>query len=169
MKNVLVVRNVAQAALFECELKGQLSDGAWENTAPHDHWKPWADAEVRVAAAARAGCFTELGRSDYEGLGRNFYARKDSYNFARKDLLDVVGGRMLGYARVARALGLEAAKKIDEVGGLWGSDTTPVLGPATNGVDRSAVEAALANEAYGMRELRQDLRDLGKIIKMRVA
>jgi hypothetical protein len=44
----LLLRNNDQVALFKEELVGQLSDGAWENTTPHNHWKGWSDAELGV-------------------------------------------------------------------------------------------------------------------------
>jgi hypothetical protein len=37
-------------ALFEHEILGQLSDGAWENTYPYDHWKFWNNLEVEEGA-----------------------------------------------------------------------------------------------------------------------
>lgn len=80
----LAVRNLAQKVLMEDELQGQISDGMWENATPHDHWKPWCDAEVVV---------------DPANLGRNFHARKDNYNFLAKDLLEVVADRMIESVR----------------------------------------------------------------------
>lgn len=81
MTNTLYVANEAQKVLFDSELSGQISDGHWENASPHDHWKPWADAEVVVAP-------------DHQ-LGRTFYARKSNYNFLAADLLEVVADRMI--------------------------------------------------------------------------
>lgn len=75
----LVVRNKAQKILFDEELSGQISDGQWENSTPHGHWEPWCDAEVVVG----------------ENVGRTFYARRDSYNFLNKELLEIVGDRMV--------------------------------------------------------------------------
>lgn len=46
----LFLRNNDQVALFKEELVGQLSDGAWENSSPYDHWKGWSDAELGVDA-----------------------------------------------------------------------------------------------------------------------
>jgi hypothetical protein len=77
--NILAVRNESQRRLFEDELKGQLSDGMWENVAG-DHWIAWCDATVVV---------------DPDNVGRNFYARKDNYNFNSSALLDCIGDRML--------------------------------------------------------------------------
>ena len=39
----------ALLALWEHEIAGQLSDGAWENTAPHNHWRFWSDIEKSVS------------------------------------------------------------------------------------------------------------------------
>jgi hypothetical protein len=75
----LNVRNEAQKVLME-ELDGQISDGMWENARPMDHWIVWCDAEVVV---------------DPTNVGRDFYAMKDNYNLTSKDLLDVVGDRMI--------------------------------------------------------------------------
>lgn len=85
MANILRVRNLAQKVLWEEELSGQISDGHWENASPHDHWEAWCRAKVVV---------------DPEHVGRNFYARRESYNFSAKELLDVVGDRMLEAVRV---------------------------------------------------------------------
>jgi hypothetical protein len=76
----LAVRNEAQRILFEDELKGQLSDGRWENSRPYGHWECWADATVVV---------------DPDNVGRDFYARRDGYCLTERDLLDAVGERML--------------------------------------------------------------------------
>ncbi len=79
------LRTETQRALFVKELKGQMSDGYWENSRPYDHWKPWCSAKVRV------------GRH----VGRNFRIRKDNYAFDSRQLLDCVGDRMLKIARRA--------------------------------------------------------------------
>lgn len=76
----LNVRNRAQQLLFEGELKGQLSDGRWENSRPDNHWEPWCNATVVV---------------NVENVGRNFYARRDGYCFTEKALLEIIGDRML--------------------------------------------------------------------------
>lgn len=95
MTRTVTFATAVQAALFECEMKGQLSDGTWENTYPHDHWKAWCDAQVQV------------GRE----VGVDFYAIKDNYNFTRPDMLECIGNRMLNIARYAAKYGYEAAQK----------------------------------------------------------
>jgi hypothetical protein len=155
--NTLTVRTVTQAALFECELKGQLSDGAWENTAPHDHWECWSDATVVVGS----------------NIGRDFWARKTSYNFARKDLLDVVSARMIGYARIAKGLGLPVAMALTHAVGddftidwstSWNKDREAAV--VALGYTAGSVDRALGDSTYDMKELRADLRELNKTIKI---
>jgi hypothetical protein len=82
-KNTVRVRNHAQAVLLKDELLGQISDGHWENT-PGTGWEQWCNAEVEV---------------DPANVGRNFYARKDNFNLSAKQLLDVVGDRMIESVR----------------------------------------------------------------------
>lgn len=86
MKTTLNFRNTVQAALFECELSGQISDGNWENSRPYDHWKFLNDLQVGV---------------NPENLGRNFYSVKKSYNFNDGELFKVVGDRMINIANMA--------------------------------------------------------------------
>lgn len=74
------VANQAQKWLLKDELQGQISDGKWENSGPSDHWQDWSGARVVV---------------DPKNLGRNFSPVKDNYQLNAKDLLDVVGDRMV--------------------------------------------------------------------------
>lgn len=83
----LRVATRAQKVLFEEELVGQFSDGKWENLEQKDwenggqaHWMIWSDAQVIL---------------DPSNVGRNFRAGKDNYQINAKDLLDVVGDRMV--------------------------------------------------------------------------
>lgn len=83
----IVWRNLAQAVLFEQELKGQISDGNWENSSPEYHWHRMCDALSEVSTT-----------EDGSDCGPNF-APVRRYNFNDKDLLEVVGDRMLEYVR----------------------------------------------------------------------
>ncbi|MBC7866240.1 MAG: hypothetical protein H7X88_01790 [Gloeobacteraceae cyanobacterium ES-bin-316] len=85
MANQINFRNVVQAGLFKCEISGQISDGMWENTKPHDHWKIWCDANVNVNPSQ---------------VGRNFYPIKDNYNLTANDMLSVIGDRMINIANM---------------------------------------------------------------------
>lgn len=112
MTKVLRVRNAAQKAMWDEELSGQISDGRWENSRPDGHWVPWCEATVVV---------------DPEHVGRDFDVRRDGYCFTEKELLSIVGERMLGYVR-----------------------------------------AATGDASYSDKDMLRDLRDLRKILKLRV-
>lgn len=88
---ILKVANFTQKILFDWELCGQISDGYWENTRPFNHWRVWCSAEIVVA-------------DNPKEIGRNFWPEKQNYNFAAPELLEVVGERMLKYAKLALAL-----------------------------------------------------------------
>ncbi len=168
MTKTLTVQNVEQAACF-LELDGQISDGFWENAKPYDHYKPWTSCEVVVAASATM---------DDARLGRNFYAQKDNYNFTAPELLSVVGRRMLGVVRIARAFGIAMAEtfehRVDCSDGKidWtdmtnlraATDWAETLG--VNSIEvKNRIDAALVDETYGMRELKSDLIRLKAIVK----
>jgi len=168
----ITVRNVAQAALLEMELKGQISDGHWENARPYDHWEVWCRAAVAVDATA---------------VGRDFHARRCNYNLLAPELLAVVGGRMMRYARLATQFGLERAKEIADLLDMEGrlyeilyleklaneerSHSTPGTYWAgklkqRRSIDATRVNYVLENESlYDVVNLRQDLRDLKKIFR----
>lgn len=126
--NLLVVRNVAQKALFEEELQGQLSDGYWENTKPHDHWEPWCRCTVLVDENVGRNFDWYKGKRYDRRTGRDYPVSrplKSNYNFANSMLLEAVGDRMLEIAR-----------------------------------------KATGSQSYSMTDLRRDLKDLNKIIKL---
>ena len=77
MSNQIRVATKSQAILMELELKGQVSDGYWENSYPHDY-KPVCSAEVIV---------------DPDNVGINFTPSR-AYNFASPKLIEYVGDRM---------------------------------------------------------------------------
>jgi len=80
--NEIKFRNQAQVILYEEELKGQISDGNWENSRPHNHWRVMCDAVASVG----------------EPLGCNFKPLRD-YDFDDEELVEDVGYRMLEYVR----------------------------------------------------------------------
>jgi hypothetical protein len=78
--------NKVQAALFQFELLGQISDGYWENSKPGDHWQVFTRVEVVV---------------DPANPGMTGIWTKRKYNFAAPMLVDVVGDRMVNIANLA--------------------------------------------------------------------
>jgi len=162
-------RNRNQVVLFEAELKGQISDGQWENAGPRNHYKAPCLAVAFVA-------------SNEEEIGRNFFAR--AYNFSNSDLLEVVGERMINQVKMAQAfphvpinqlldvetnvretiLGLERYSfgtagtyykdKLDKYKTLFGVTTTESL--------ISLLEEKMSAVNYTMKDLRRDLNDMKK-------
>lgn len=69
-------------ALWNGELRGQFSDGMWENSRPHDHWMFWCRLDVRLGAVPKTIRSKQC-----------FGTSKTRYAFER--LLPIVGDRML--------------------------------------------------------------------------
>jgi hypothetical protein len=79
----------SQATLYNCELTGQFSDGAWENSGPRDHWRFWGDLEG--VHKTPTGIYIYPGK-----YGRKV---KDGYNLT--SLIQYVGARMVTIARLS--------------------------------------------------------------------
>lgn len=161
----LVVRNLAQRVLFEEELKGQLSDGHWENSLPSDHWEQWCAADVVVAKAG-------------EPVGRDFHVRRESYGFTRRELLDVVAYRMLHYVRVALSIGYPLVDPTEAsfssvvdyamVGGVLPPYAGDIELSVIASVGRDRIRhAAHDDDVYTYDDMLKDLADLQRIIKVR--
>ena len=181
LNKAIYFRNAVQAALYECELSGQMSDGYWENR----RGRAWEDFSGAVA------------RVDPNNVGRNFYAATTGWAFDAKPMLDVIGKRMLGYARIAHAYGFETAKRfkhmIDCEGKLeyradsLSSSETPYVRARLAEQQAACVKAGVCFEAimsvlavgwpgpfvpigtgscYEMKDLKADLRDMKTIVKM---
>lgn len=99
----LRVATKAQKILMEEHIKGQLSDGMWENTKPYDHWKSWTEATVIV---------------DPKNLGKNFYAMKDGYRLNSSELVSIVGGEMVDSVRAAGVGNYDEKKLRNDLAGL---------------------------------------------------
>lgn len=181
-KGTFTVASLSQKNLFACEIVGQLSDGAWENTKPYDHWEPWADADVKVGS----------------NIGRTFSVKKDGYNLG--SLLDYVGDRMLGLGAAGMA-GWDLAHWSDEqytveyffsAGSLAATERMCITEDFNQHFDKFAekygkdswgkkyVDAAQKNKKkledtwnairsgrYGIRQLKSDLTTISKAMKIR--
>jgi hypothetical protein len=156
--NVLKVGNEVQKALFEMEIVGQLSDGRWENSKPHDHWEPWSNCEVTVDRA----------------FGRNFYAPKDNYNLTESSLLEIIGDRMVAFARLTIAFGIERAKKYEallDIDGKWRDIPTyegqyyDDVRKALEGENLDAIRSTVEHGNYNRHDLKRDLRALKDAMK----
>ena len=87
---VCYVRNIAQKVLMDFELKGQFSDGHWENS--RQDWKLWCDTDFIVSTDGKLGT---VGIGDWK-------KRRARYNLSAKSLLEVVGDRMMAAVRVCQ-------------------------------------------------------------------
>lgn len=170
------VANLAQLILLECELKGQISDGKWENARPYEHWRPPCRAEVTVA---------EPG----EKVGINFTSKP--YNFVDKELLEIVGDRMINAVKFHTAYpnistnnhwdfsfnGPTAQKlTIDVIGWLKSTDdyyqkkakkVMEALKVSTTGELVMAMQK-VDQVQYTMKDLKKDLKELKVIFKTRL-
>lgn len=187
--NTITFRNEAQATLFEHELKGQISDGHWENFEgpehrdyynkdlcdygdrglcvdceedenPYwDHWKPWCDADVLVG----------------KDVGRDFDAIYDRYELGDLDLLSVVGDRMVKYVRIAKIYGFHSVEDLQLLLDLNGNfrDAPKDKGKYWDkvreihaSVDEDMFKSYIDSEKlYSWKELVIDLVDMKKIIR----
>lgn len=86
MQKTIKFQTEAQVILFKCELLGQISDGFWENSAPYDHYRAFSDIDVKTDVQ----------------VGKNFFTKR-KYNFANKELVDIVGDRMIASVRFFQA------------------------------------------------------------------
>jgi hypothetical protein len=83
-QDIINFSNMRQKVLFDNELVGQISDGMWENSTPHNHWEQICRAKTIV--------------DDSRLPGINFRLKR-RYNFASKELFDCVGQRMKFYVK----------------------------------------------------------------------
>ena len=160
----LAFRNDVQVALFVHELQGQLSDGKWENTRNTEPF--WRHLDNVIC--------------DPKNVGRDFACRRDNFNFADADLVEVIGDRMLNIARTARFLGSKMNDSIWqnmfwlEEGAFstyWLENRLPKLKVEHPEIDWDKmvtdITIAVNDQTYGYKHLLKDLIDMRKIIKIR--
>lgn len=162
--STLAFATLSQVLLWNLELAGQISDGHWENSQPFSHWEDWHRRDMQV--------IVDPGRA-----GRDFYARRDTYNFLSKELLDVVGGRMLIYVRLGLAFGQEAAALLEYCFSWDGYEVTFRGPPQYEGeywdklrrrmeaYDMEAVSRVGLDPSYGPKQLRTDLQAMKLAIR----
>jgi hypothetical protein len=152
---ILVLTSAVQAALFEYEIKGQLSDGAWENARPLDHWHDWTNVTVVVGGHP----------------GRNFYPNKTTYDLEGQLVL-VVGDRMRALARLAMiGVDVELVRQCLDGDGNWIGAPT-YAGKWYDGIreqlaqlDLTDIKSRFEAAEYSTRELRRDLRSIKEAMK----
>ena len=88
-KNTIYLPTASAVALWDWELVGQFSDGMWENTQPYDHWRAWANVDVKLGNPR---------------VNTNNY-RVQKRNYGLSQLKKYVGDRMLAYGKFGKAVG----------------------------------------------------------------
>lgn len=81
----IFVKNMVQLNLLKCELLGQMSDGLWENSR-NQSWKFLGNIQISENARIE---FERWIPYDYKG-----------YNVNSKELIDIIGARMLAFCRI---------------------------------------------------------------------
>ena len=150
----------SQLALWKHEITGQLSDGAWENATPYNHWEFWCRLEAQI------------------GVGKvetycSYECRKTGYNLT--GLIECVGKRMIAAGRMAKALQHADFK-------WWSLDDMPETFEefekhVNNGVCNSNYEfrklsnfslhegARFYATTYTEKDLRADLKEIKRVMK----
>lgn len=155
MEKKFYLRTYDQKVLFDCEIKGQISDGNWENARPSDHWIPWCD------------CVTYV---DADKQGTNFWAQRTKYNLLDKGLLEIIAGRMILYVRLARVFGIEDVATLSHLfddAGTWVGTAPNYPGEYWSDIRKrldkfhpNDVKMAGEEPEYDMKALRADLKEI---------
>jgi len=155
----------SSVALMEHEVKGQMSDGMWENSRPHDHWRFWCRLDVTHGGADAV-------------TAKNLWdCTKASYNIA--GLKQYIGDRMLKLARMGKAAQrhltyeerLAAEYMPETVEGFWAHLTVPAATPQYSFVKKyiSALSPELVEAYYttefGPKDLNGDIKRIKAAIK----
>jgi putative component of membrane protein insertase Oxa1/YidC/SpoIIIJ protein YidD len=86
-------------ALWTNEICGQISDGMWENSTPHDHWQFWCRLNVVLGPESKVDVADEAKYS----CRKNAYALTRLHQEKFNDGKYVLRDRMLACGRMARA------------------------------------------------------------------
>lgn len=155
--NVMFLRTPSQVAVWEHEIKGQLSDGMWENLGG-PHWEFWCDTK---AVVGKPGFIHKTGR-----------CIKTGYALTGEELLSCVGDRMVSYAKMATLTSnydyIEAAEYVDEYKTYNEFLNRQPLDYKE--AKLSKVPNVLARKffdvKYDMNDLKKDLREIKKAMKL---
>jgi predicted DNA-binding WGR domain protein len=136
-------------AIWDRELTGQFSDGAWENSAPHNAWQFWSDMK------------TALGKP---GLKANTYPMKTGYNLG--GLIEYVGDRLLAYGKMGSVTDnpayWEHADMMPE--NLEKFKATKANNKYISGIPDDVAEAFYAS-GYSMSDVKRDLATIKMAMK----
>ncbi len=155
--NIITFRNATQKVLWNHEISGQLSDGMWENSNVNE--KIWS-AEAHVGTP-----------------GVNFHTNgmRANFNFCNEQLLDIVGDRMLMFAKaskitkdekiIAAAEYLEGIKTEEQFNKIMQNKKdyrSKYLAQIKNWKNAQKI----INAPYSESQMKADLKDMSKTVSM---
>lgn len=163
---VLILRTAVQKSLFDIEIRGQLSDGHWENAGPGGHWEFWTR------------CKTIVGMTP----GYIGNPKRTNYRLTSKKLLEIIGSRMVVIARLTLQFGIEDAARLFNLFDLRGNFYGPydfmrqaayirVYGNPDDYTEEqlAKIKEAGENESlYGKKNLMADLREIMAAMATRI-
>lgn len=109
-KNKIVLPTLTACAIWDWEVTGQLSDGTWENSVPHDHWKFWCRCEAVVGEQTGVVMAPDSWRGptrtkyNVTNLANMKWHEDEMGRFGDGKDPYILRGRMLAYGRMAKAL-----------------------------------------------------------------
>jgi hypothetical protein len=144
----IILPTMSALVIWNAEIRGQLSDGMWENAAPLSHWRFWCGLDSL--------CSEGIARVEVRWMPPR---QKTGYNLAA--LYPIVGDRMLKLGRIGRAverMGINhvSSAVIRELADALADDAVQLFNASEGGLDPDLINACNAVE-YTMRDLRKDV------------
>lgn len=169
----LYVKNMEQKIIFLTEMRGQISDGRWENARPYNHYKFWCNikADDVIVDKNKQGFIKENG--DDQVL-------KNNYVFASKSLLDIVGDRIILKVNVYKKLGNSVLPVLFNglLNGVEGPDDylrykninesyfkNKIEALTNAGITAEVIQDVIDNPEYRLRDLIKDCKELSVSFK----
>lgn len=158
VSGVMYLPTVSAAAIFENEIKGQLSDGAWENARPYDHWKIWSDIKCKIGSP--------------KTIFINNRPIKTSYNL--HSLIQYVDDRMIATGKLATNFSIEEIntekfKTLCSIAeyGIHSIEKINYVKSKFESLNMSVeeVESIISSGNYTLKDLRKDLTYIKEAMK----
>lgn len=159
VKGTIYFRNFTQKILWDTEMSGQISDGYWENSSG-DSWAFWTTLNTDVDAKNPR-------------VEANMAPSRTNFNLSSKELLEIVGDRMIAMAKMSKITKDE--KLIDAAESLEGINDFEQFHKIKNSDSEyrskylKVIDDDLFNKwlavPYNMTKLVADLNDMKDIMK----
>lgn len=155
----ITLPSASMRGLWKTSIRGQISDGKWENSRPEDHWKFWSDLNVAQGAP---------------GVIADQYPQKS--NYALGSVIQYIGDEMVNIGKMATATGSDD-EKLMRAAGYMPDTFEEFMSAKESGQWRyqflsdymTSVTPEIAekfyNTKYDMKDLKSDLRTISKAMK----